>query len=143
MKLLKYIVIFIALLSQFAWAESVQITGQWIREAPPTARVLAAFMNIENQASEARTIIAISSPDFDRVEIHQTTERVGMTVIELQNRLIIAAKQQVILKPGSYHFMLMMPKRALSIGDEVELTLKFANDAELIVKIPVLKSAPN
>ena len=64
-----------------------------------------------------------------------------MMHMKKQEQLVINSKQQVMLKPGSYHLMLMQPKRQLNAGDEVELTLKFANEEELIIKVPVRKSS--
>ncbi|MDM8564972.1 copper chaperone PCu(A)C [Candidatus Halobeggiatoa sp. HSG11] len=142
MKLLKFLAVLVILFTQFAWAtQSVQITEQWIREAPPNAKVLAAFMIIDNQSAESQTLVAASSPDFERTEIHQTIEHDGMMHMEKQEQLVIESKQQLMLKPGSYHLMLMGIKRPLHAGDEVELTLKFANGEELVIKTPVRKSS--
>ncbi len=141
MKLVKLLLVLAILFTQTAWAESVQITEQWIREAPPNAKVLAAFMLIDNQTSESQTLTTATSPDFKMVEIHQTVEHDGMMHMKKQEQLVINSKQQVMLKPGSYHLMLMQPKRQLNAGDEVELTLKFANEEELIIKVPVRKSS--
>ncbi|MFK5971089.1 MAG: copper chaperone PCu(A)C [Candidatus Marithrix sp.] len=143
MRLLKFLVVLTISFTQITWAESVQITGQWIREAPPNAQVLAAFMLIDNQSSESRTIIAATSSDFETIEIHQTIEHDGMMHMQKQEQLVIKPKQQVILKPGSYHMMLMQPKRQLTTGDEVDLIIKFANEEELAIKVPVRKSAVN
>ncbi len=141
MRLLKFLLVLAISFSQIAWAESVQISEQWVREAPPNAKVLAAFMLIDNQSAESQTIISVTSPDFGTIEIHQTVEHDGMMHMKKQEQLIINSKQQVILKPGSYHLMLMQPKRQLTAGDEVDLTLKFASDEELIIKVPVRKSS--
>ncbi len=142
MKILKFFAVLAISFSQFAWAQSVQISEQWVREAPPNAKVLAAFMMIDNQSEETQTLVAVSSPDFERVEIHQTVEHDGMMHMQQQEQLVIAAKQQVMLKPGSYHLMLMELKRPLIVGDKVELTLKFANKEELVITTPVRKSLP-
>lgn len=140
MKLLKFLVILT--FTQFAWAQSsIQVSEQWVREAPPNAMVLAAFMVIDNQSSETQTLVAVSSPDFAMVEMHQTVKRDGMMSMEEQEQLVIEPKQQLVLKPGSYHLMLMQVKRQLQTGDEVKLTLKFASGEELVINTPVRKSS--
>ncbi|HHB92922.1 MAG TPA: copper chaperone PCu(A)C [Thioploca sp.] len=143
MRLLKFLVVLAISFTQIVWAEPVQISGQWIREAPPNAQVLAAFMLIDNQSSESQTIVKVTSSDFEAIEIHQTVEHDGMMYMHKQEQLVINPKQKLILKPGSYHMMLMQPKRQLTTGEEVELTLKFANKEELVIKVPVRKSAIN
>ncbi|MBE9562840.1 MAG: copper chaperone PCu(A)C [Proteobacteria bacterium] len=143
MKLLKFLAVLTIAFAQLTWANSVEISEQWVREAPPNARVLAAFMVIDNQSPESQTLVSVSCDDFERVEMHQTVEHDGMMHMNKQEKLVIESKQQLILKPGSYHLMLMGIKRPLRAGDEVELTLKFANDTELVVKTPVRKSSSN
>ncbi len=120
--------------------QGIQINDPWIREAPPNVSVLAAYMIIKNPSSQPRTLSAVISAAFEHVEIHQTKIQDGMMQMEHQPELIIAAKSQVDLKPGSYHLMLMGRKKPLVAGDEIELTLKFVNGEEIPITVPVRKS---
>jgi copper(I)-binding protein len=74
------------------------------------------------------------------VEIHKTVIKDGMMQMRHQPQLIIPPKSQVVLKPGSYHLMLMGLKKSLIAGDKVDLTLKFANGEEISIAAPVRKS---
>ena len=124
-----------------SWAaeQSIEINEPWIREAPPVAPVLAAFMGIKNLSEQQATLIAVTSTHFDHCEIHQTKMADGMMKMIHLPQLLIKANNEVKLEPGSYHLMLMKPKTPLKAGDEVDLTLKFAEGDEITVTTPVRK----
>ncbi|MEN8217494.1 MAG: copper chaperone PCu(A)C [Pseudomonadota bacterium] len=118
---------------------NIRVDDPWVREAPPNVKVLAAYMIIENPTSEQRILIsATASSSFKSVEIHRTViTQDGMMQMRHQPQLIIHPKSQVVLKPGSYHLMLMGPKKSLIAGDKVDLTFKFANGEEISIAAPV------
>jgi hypothetical protein len=55
-----------------------------------------------------------------------------------QESIALPADGEVELKPGSYHVMLIGLKQDLKAGDEISLTLKFKNHADLALKVPVM-----
>jgi copper(I)-binding protein len=122
-------------------AESIEISGAWVREGPPTSRVLAAYMDITNHGDAPAVITAVSSPDFERVEIHRTEMSEGMMRMMKQDQLEIGVHKVVHLKPGGYHLMLIKPVKALRSGDSVELQLQLADQPALTIQAPVQKSA--
>jgi len=136
----------IVLLVPFAWATAdeptIRIDDPWVREAPPMARVSAAYMIIENLSSQPKILLSATSPAFGRIEIHKTIIHTGMMQMQAQPQLVIAAHEQVTLAPGGYHLMLMEGQESLSIGDEVTLTLQFADDEEITLTMPVRKFTP-
>lgn len=106
-------------------AETVEVNDAWIREAPPGAAVLAAYLTIENGGDAERTLVAADSPDFGRIEIHATRIKGGMASMAPLKGLKIAAHGRQTLAPGGTHLMLMQPRRELRAGDRVKLTLGF------------------
>jgi copper(I)-binding protein len=122
--------------------QGISINDPWVREAPPNAKALAAYMVIENHSPQQKTLISVSSSAFKKVEIHRTVagEEGTMRMVP-QPQLIIAAKSQVVLKPGDYHLMLMGGQKPLKAGDKVVLTLKFAEGDEIRLDTPVRKSS--
>ena len=130
MKQIKLIPILFCLLLLFAHrlpADAISVTNPWIREAPPGARALGAYMTITNHSSNAATLESISSPDFPRIEIHRTKMHEGMAHMFKQSSLRIQPGNSVALEPGGYHLMLMQPVRSLRSGDSVKLQLHFDN----------------
>ncbi len=113
-------------------AGKVQVHDAWIPEAPPVAKVMAAYMTIENTGSKPITITGISCDAFGMVMMHKTVTENGMSrMIHLDN-LTVAPKSKAVFKRGGMHVMLMDPKHSFKVGDKVSLTLVTADK----IKIP-------
>ena len=112
-------------------AGGIQVTDPWVRAAPPNAPALAAFMQLENHTDteislvEARTSLAV-----DRVELHRTIMVDGVMKMTPQTAIPIAAHSTTILKPGSWHIMLISPQQVPLAGEQVELTLRLSDGSE-------------
>jgi copper(I)-binding protein len=65
-----------------------------------------------------------------------------MRMQEMMDGLPLPAGDTVTLEPGSYHVMLLELVAPLAVGDEVELTLQFADAGEITITAPVAESAP-
>lgn len=105
-------------------AEALRISGAWVREGPPNAAVLAAYMRIENRTASDAVVVGADSPQFQRVEIHRTEVRDGIARMLPQERLSIPAGAAVELQPGGLHLMLMQPAERLESGAKVEIELR-------------------
>jgi len=123
-----------------AQTDSISVQDPWVREAPPMANVLAAFMLIENDATMNRKIVAARSPAFKRVEMHKTEVKDGVANMLRQDAVEIPAGGSLAFKPGSYHFMLIGPLKPVKAGDSIPLTLSFANGDQLEVIALVRKA---
>ena len=120
-------------------ADALEISHAWIREAPPSSKVLAAYMSINNQRETAITINGISSPDFESAEVHRTVINEGVARMLHIEQLEIPANGNVKLEPGGLHLMLFNPERTLTAGDTVTLTIHLGNDTCLTVRVDVLR----
>ena len=120
-------------------AATLEITTPWIREAPPTSRVLAAYMSINNPGDAAVTINAISSPDFESAELHRTVINEGVASMQHIKQLEVPANGDIMLEPGGLHLMLFNPKRMLAAGDTVTLTIHVTNGTCMTVSAPVVR----
>jgi len=118
---------------------SLGVTEAWIREAPPGADVLAAYMVIANRDVDTATITTISSPDFERVEVHRTLVEDGVARMVPVESLQITAAGRVVLEPGGMHLMLFSPRRQLRAGNSVALDLQQSDSASIRVNVPVVK----
>ena len=112
----------------------------WVREAPPNASVMAAYLTLHNHTDKTRMINRASSPDFENVEIHRTEMRDGMAHMMPVSRIMITSQGKVSFAPGSMHIMLINPKRKLRAGDKVQITMHFMDDSTLEISAPVKKS---
>jgi hypothetical protein len=127
----------LALLAPLAQAGDLAARDAWVREAPPGAPVMAAYLTIENRGKQADRLVAVASTDFPQTEIHNMREQNGVLRMYAIDALPVPAGGQVTLAPGGLHLMLMKPRRALRAGDTVKLELRFASGARLTVDATV------
>ena len=111
----------------------------WVREAPPTANVMAAYMTLINAGDTPVTVASISSPDFEGAEIHRTVVKEGVARMLPVSQLDIPANSQLKLKPGGLHLMLFEPQRPLPEGATVTLTIHVPNGGNVTVTAPVIR----
>lgn len=118
-------------------AAEVDVNDPWVRAAPPTAKMLAGYAVLANDGEADRQVVAAESPAFEKIELHRTEEEDGVARMVEQERLTIPAGGELSLEPGSYHLMLMRPHEAVESGDEVAITLEFADGETREVTFPV------
>lgn len=109
--------------STVALAEPVQVRNAWIPEAPPNARMLAGYLDLENAGSTPVVIVAARAEGFGRVEIHRTVTEDGVSRMRRQDRLVVDPGQTVTFEPGGLHLMFMHMDRRPRPGDRVEVEL--------------------
>jgi periplasmic copper chaperone A len=115
------------LISMPALADGIKVEGAWVRAAPPSVKVLAAYMTIKNDGDNGKTIVGAHSPQFAKVEFHESLTRNGMATMVARDSLVISAGSEVVLKPGGYHMMLIGPQRMIRPGDKISLNLLFSD----------------
>lgn len=114
-----------------ARAEQLSISDAWVREAPPTSQVLAAYLHIDNPGAKDVAIVGASSPQFATVELHRTEIVDGIARMVAQPRLVIPATGRVSLEPGGLHLMLIQSLKPLQRGDQVEIEFQLDSGATL------------
>ncbi len=118
------------LISQLAHSfEFPTVSDLWLREAPPNARMLAAYVTIQNQQDEAIKLVGAYAPDFGMTEIHKTVEVDGMLRMREQKELPLVAHGEIKMAPGGLHIMLMMPERRFVVGEQARICLVYQDQA--------------
>lgn len=56
------------------------------------------------------------------------------------DRIVLPAEGEVVLKPGSYHIMLLGVKQPLVEGETISVNLSYANGETETLDVPVKKS---
>jgi len=98
----------------------------------------AAYMILQNGTNVDDELIGASSDAAQAVELHLSQMNADGTMEMIQQQSIsLPAGGKTELKPGSYHIMLIGLTRDLKAGDEISLTLKFKNRADLTLTVPV------
>lgn len=134
------VAVVLALWGGCAWAgEVVRVNDPWVRAAPPTVQTLAAYMELENSGTTEKVLIEVQSPQFTKVELHESVQSQGMVTMAPRKELSIAAGGKVSLKPGGYHIMLITPQSPVIEGSKVALTLVFSDGTRQEVQATVKK----
>ncbi|MCU0970318.1 MAG: copper chaperone PCu(A)C [Gammaproteobacteria bacterium] len=122
---------------------ALTIRGAWIPEAPATASVQAAYMELVNDGSVPLVVVGAQSSDFGRVEMHRTIQAAGVARMEAQQRLPIDAGARLVLTPGGLHLMLIEPKRRLVAGDRVGIELRLEDGTPVSTTAEVRSDGPS
>lgn len=119
----------------------LEVSGLWIREAPPAASTMVAYMDLSNTGTQPLVIDHIAGADFGGSMLHSTVVVDGISKMRHVDELDLPAGESRALSPGGLHLMLFRPARPLRSGDTSELTVQ-CGDQQLALPAPVLKSAP-
>lgn len=132
------------LISPFSTAgadsSSLQITGAWISEAPPSSKVLVAYMEISNSSENAVDLIKVASDMFSSVEMHETVHEDGMARMIRHDSVRIPADEVIRFRRGGRHLMLFNPVKRLKAGDEVRMSLHTSDGNTITMNFPVRKA---
>ena len=123
--------IFFTTQSTLAQNNSIEVTGAWINEAPPTVKVLAGYFTISNLANEPVDLVSASSPDFEKIEFHLTETRDGVASMQKLEAVTISAQSDFSFIPGAHHLMLFNPMKAPKAGEKIPLQLTFSNGVSI------------
>lgn len=130
-----------ALLASPVMAQPLEVNDAWVRQAPPTAKVLAAYMTLNNPGPQAIIVSGASSPQFEHVEIHRTEVVDGVARMIPQQQLKLPPAGIVVLEPGGLHLMLIDAKQPLAEGDKVRIDLRLDADTRMAVEATVRPAA--
>lgn len=117
----------------------VQVEDAWVREAPPGARMLAAYLTVNNSGAEDLVLVEVQSPAFSHIMLHKSEVVDGVARMIHLDEIVIPAQGSVQLQPGGMHLMMPAPEARLSAGDRVPLVLIFADGNRLEVQADVRK----
>jgi hypothetical protein len=117
-------------------AQNIEVDRPFARAAIIQQRNSAAFMQITNRGEDSQIVFA-KSPVADVVELHTHINDNGVMRMRKIDRINLPSKKPVSLKPGGLHVMLLGLNRDLKPGDEIEVTLGFADGSVKALKVPV------
>ena len=139
MKLLPVTLLYSLLAMRAAWAGDLQIEQAWVREAPPGARMMAAYMVISNPGDQDVHLTGVDSAAFAEVMLHKSEMVDGVARMLHQHSIAVPAHGSVRLEPGGYHLMMPTPGTRLREGDQVDFVLHFDDESAVRVTAVVRK----
>jgi copper(I)-binding protein len=139
----KYILIFVLMafsLSACGAEQGIEVRDAWMRPAAQGENGAIYFV-IQNRGSDADTLTGVSSNVAEAVEMHETTFQAEMSgdVMQMQqlDSVPLEPSSELNFEPGGLHVMLVGLKEDLKVGDEVGITMHFANFEDINVTVPV------
>ena len=90
-------------------------------------RPMAGYFVMDNKGDEDRRLVGASSMAFGAVHIHETLEKDGTMSMQPVDAVTVPAGGSVEFRPRGHHLMLMQRQTDLEVGDEVSITLEFAD----------------
>jgi copper(I)-binding protein len=111
--------------------DTLNISKLQIMEAPPTVKVLAGYMHVENLTGNILLLKSASSPLFERIEFHNTNVIDGVAMMHRQDEVLIPALGSITFQPGGHHLMLINASRTVREGDRIPLSFIFSDGTRL------------
>lgn len=108
--------------------QTMTVEDAWIRHVTGD-RPMAGYAVLHNSGDAERRLVGGSSDAFGSVQIHESMETDGAAGMRHVDAVAVPAGGSASLEPGGYHLMLMRPQQALEVGDQVSITLEFADGA--------------
>ena len=109
---------------------------------PVAGRPSAGYLGIQNSGPKGDRLVSITSPDFARVEMHDTVSEGGMKKMVKLDGVEIAAGSTLEFAPGGKHLMLFESTKPLKNGDSVKMTLTFEQLGLMEANFVVLDEIP-
>jgi copper(I)-binding protein len=136
--------LFVGLTVWAAETGQIDVAGAWARPTVGQSRVSAAYMTIANKGDTDDLLKSARTPKAKAVELHQTTMTADgvMQMRKVEDGLPVEAGASLVLGPGGTHFMLLGLEDALQAGEDLIVTLEFANAGVVDVVVPVSATAP-
>jgi copper(I)-binding protein len=127
-----------------AQSPAVKIDGAWARATVPGQKGTGAFMTLT--AEQPLRLVSVASPVAGVSEIHEMKMEGDVMRMRAMPALELPAGKPVVLRPGSYHLMLMDLKQPLAKDTQVPVTLRFQDarggSSQMQLSLPVLLAAP-
>ncbi|HVE71036.1 MAG TPA: copper chaperone PCu(A)C [Thermoanaerobaculia bacterium] len=101
----------------------VAVYDAWVRTPNPAVDVASAYMTLVSTANEPLSVVAVSSPLANIVEMHETKSVDGMMSMSKVSAVRIPANGTTKLAPGGTHLMLVGLRKPLPRQTEFTLRL--------------------
>ncbi|GGM66601.1 hypothetical protein GCM10012275_41390 [Longimycelium tulufanense] len=121
-----------------ATVDGIRLTDGWVK-VPPKKDRTAGYFTLRNTGATEDRLTAVVTDVAGRPELHTTqTAGSGAEKMVKVNEIPLPPNQDVALRPGGEHLMLVDLKRELAAGQKVTVELRFASGKKLSAELPVL-----
>lgn len=114
-------------------APGIAVTDAMVRLPAVPGTPGAAYFTVSQGSGAPRKIAAVHVEGVERAEMHETTERNGISSMQQVKDVPIDAGKSVQFKPGGLHVMLFDVADTLKAGGTTELTITLDNGDKISV----------
>jgi hypothetical protein len=123
-----------------AWAAPFEITDGWFR-ALPGKLPAGGYFTAYNGSGRELAIVSASSDACGMLMIHQSSNKGGMSGMNMVDRVPLAPGATVRFAPGGYHLMCENPTAKMKIGSRVGVLLKLSDGNSVAAGFDVRNAA--
>ena len=116
--------------------QGVQLSEVWTRPTAPGAETTAFYVTITNRSAVVDRVVGVESPHCAMAEFHISAVSDGVMSMSPAEPgdLTVAPGKELTLEPGGMHVMCTGLTEPVMDGDEVELTVRFAQAGAMTVQ---------
>lgn len=104
----------------------------------------AFYLTITNNGDDSDRLVMVETDMADVVEVHDVEMDDGvMQMVPLHDGLEIAAGEEIVFEPGSFHVMLIGITESMLDGEDFSATLHFEKAGEVEVTVPIYALEPD
>jgi copper(I)-binding protein len=113
------------------------ISNVVVLEPLPGTSMTAGYLTVENNSDQPITIEKVTSPQFARVEMHETVIEDDVTRMMPLSPLIVSRHSNIVFEPGGKHLMMSGPPQEIAPGLPVTVEFHYDTSGLLIVATTV------
>lgn len=126
-----------------AGACAPRLSEAWIRLPPnPAVPMAAGFGRLENPCAAGIAVVSADSAAFGEISIHESREADGVNRMRELARLVVAAGDTALLRPGGLHLMLLRPRAPLQAGQSLPIRLVLEDGRVVAAEFEVRRAVP-
>ncbi len=115
----------------------LEFQDAWARASAPGHKTGAMYVTIVNRGGADDRLLGVTASRAAMAMVHSTETLDGIARMRMVRDLPIPANATVALSPGGTHIMLDGMTTPLSIGEQVDLTLRFEKAGTKTVAVKV------
>jgi len=120
-----------------AGGEAVKISDAWVHAATQVGGDVALSMTIKNEADVADALLRVRCQVANFSEKHAVDRVEGFPAMRAILSIPIAAGSTTVLKPDTYHVMLLQTRHTLAAGEAFNCSIVFQKAGTIDTEVKV------
>lgn len=110
--------------AQAARPTTVRVPEAWLRMQGDVTGMSAGYLTIQNTGTTPVVVRGVRCPNIRLISMHESLVQNGMVRMVARDSLVVPPGDQLVMRPGGLHLMLMGLARPLSAGERVRCVVQ-------------------